>query len=569
MDARPLSALLLAAMTACASASGTAPAASPPAPGTAGTPAVAAQPPAAGQLLPLRYDAATGRVFLTVPRLEEDLLHVITLGTGLGSTSPSLDRGETGRAALVRFERRGARVLLVQQNSAFRAVGGDAALEQSVAESFPRSVLASFAVQSESPAGVVVDATDFLLSDVYDVAGRLRSARVGTVRVDRDRSYIEGARTRSFDDNTEVRSVLSYVTDAIRRRRSAGTRRTAGSSRSSSTTALCGCRRGPCHPCVRSPGRPVRLELLRLRAGLRRGLPAARRREVAAGAARHAAYLRGELVEPVKPIVYYMDPAIPEPYRSAFIEGGMWWNGSSRRRAGATPSASSAARRCGPAGHALPRDLLGAPHGARTVGGAVVPRPAHGRDHHTVVRMDSYRSLVTTTSTWACCRRPARRSATHAESFAMARRRQHTAHEIGHTLGLAHNYIAAAQGRSSVMDYPYPLIRLDAQGRSTSRRRTAVRRRARHARHPLRVHLVPQCQAEAEGLRRIVREAEARGLRYVGDAHVGAAGSLPSASQWIEGDDMLSALDRTMPCAACSSTTSTSAPHSRASRWPC
>jgi hypothetical protein len=134
-----------------------------------------------------------------------------------------------------------------------------------------------------------------------------------------------------------------------------------------------------------------------------------------------------------------------------------------------------------------------------------------------------------------------------AEAFAMARRRQHAAHEIGHTLGLAHNFIAASQGRASVMDYPYPLIRLNAQGHVDIAEAYSPSAGA-HDVIAIRYAYTwyPDPQAEAAGLQRIVREAEAQGLRYVGDAHVGPAGSIPSVSQWVEGPDMLSALDRTM-----------------------
>ena len=134
-----------------------------------------------------------------------------------------------------------------------------------------------------------------------------------------------------------------------------------------------------------------------------------------------------------------------------------------------------------------------------------------------------------------------------AEQFSMARRRQHSAHEIGHTLGIAHNYIAATQGRASVMDYPYPLITLDAQGRLDV---SEAYRPSAGAHDTLAIRYgytwFRNAAEEAAGLSRIVREAEARGLRFVADEHAGAAGSLPSASQWVEGSDMLQALQRTM-----------------------
>jgi hypothetical protein len=544
--------LLLGGLNGCASAPaapGTAAGGSPTQRGSATETAAAAQPASTELLLPLRHDAGTGRLFLTIPRMNEDMLYLNTLATGLGTTTASLDRGQVGTEAVVRFERRGSRVLLVQPNTAHRATGGDDALQRSVAESFPRSIVASFAVQSEGPGGVTVDATDFLLSDVYDVAGRLRAARLGTVRVDRERSYVDRGSTRAFPRNTEIRSVLTYVTDDP----APELRRLAPEGRAITMEQH--------HSFMRLPERPLPVRAFDPRAGVftmsffdfARGFDSDYRQR---GIARWrleprdtAAYLRGEKVEPVTPIVYYLDPAIPEPYRTAFIEGGRWWNdvfGAAGWRD---------AFRIEP----LPADAD--PMDARYPmiywvhrqqrGPSVGPSfrdPRTGEIISTVVRMDSYRSLVDHDIYMGLL--PAAAAAglqLDAQEFSMARRRQHTAHEIGHTLGLAHNFIAATQGRASVMDYPYPLIELDGQGRIDV---TRAYRPSGGAHDTLAIRYAytwyPTPAAEAQGLQRIVREAEAAGLRFVADMHAGAAGSIPGATQWVEGDDMMAALDRTM-----------------------
>lgn len=514
-----------------------------------GSPGAAAAAMADAQMLPVRHDPATGRVFLTIRQPGEDLLYLNTLATGLGTTAAGLDRGQLGAEALVRFERRGRRVLLIQQNTTFRAASGGEALQRSVDEAFPQSVLASFAIERDGPDGVTVDATEFFLSDVYDVAGQLRSARLGSFRVDRDRSFVDEAATRAFPSNTEVRSVISYVSDDP----GAEVRRHAPDGRSIAIQQH--------HSFVALPDPPLPIRGFDPRAGLfpivffdfsqpfdgdyrRRGVVRWRLEPKDP-----AAYLRGELVEPVKPIIYYMDPAIPEPYRSAFADGGAWWNNVFEAAGWRN------AFRIEP----LPAgvDPMDARYPViywvhRTVRGPSVG-PSHrdprtGEIVHTVVRMDSYRSLVDHDVYMGLV--PAAGEGglqLTAEAFSMARRRQHTAHEIGHTLGLAHNFIAATQDRASVMDYPYPLIRVDGQGRLD----VSEAYRASPGPHDeLAIRYAytwfPDAASEAAGLRRIVRDAEARGLRFVADAHVGAAGSIPGASQWIEGADMLSALDRTM-----------------------
>src|SRR5687768_4313976 len=279
--------------------------------------------PAEDVMLPVRYDASTGKVFLTIRRPGEEMLYLNTLAGGVGSLG--LDRGQVGAEAVVRFERNGAQVHLIQTNTTHRAVAGNPALRRSVEESFPRSVLASLPVVSDGPAGIVVDATDFFLSDVFNVIGEIRSARNGTVRIDRDRSAIIAANTKAFPNNTEIRSALSYVTDdpGPELRSITPDGRTIGLQQH--------------HSFVRLPADPLAIRQFDPRAGLfasnpfdfAQGLQGDYRQR---GVVRWrlepsdtAAYLRGELVRPVKPIVYYLDPGIPAPYRTAFVQGVIGW----------------------------------------------------------------------------------------------------------------------------------------------------------------------------------------------------------------------------------------------------
>lgn len=509
----------------------------------------AAAAPADGSLLPVRYDAAAGKVFLTIPRMGEELLYLNTLATGLGAQWVGLDRGEVGTNALVRFERHGARVYLVRANTGYVALTESEALRRSAAESFPRSVLASFAVQTTGPGGVVVDATDFFLSDAFDVIGRIRRAQWGTVRLDRERSFIDASGTRSYPLNTEVRAVLTFTSEDphIELRRVTPDARTITMEQH--------------HSFVRLPEPPLAIRPFDPRAGLfsntyfdfAQGFESDYRQR---GVVRWrlepsdtAAYLRGEKVEPVRPIVYYLDPAIPEPYHSAFLEGGRWWN----------DVLSAAGWRNAFRLEPLPVgvDPLDARYPAiywvhrHSRGPSVGPSlrdPRTGEIITTVVRMDSYRSLVDHDIYMGLL--PAAGAGglqLTAEEFSMARRRQHTAHEIGHTLGAAHNFVAATQGRSSVMDYPYPLITLNAAGELDV---SSAYRPSGGAHDTLAIRYAytwyPTRAAEAAGLQQIVREAEARGLRFISDAHVGPAGSYPAASQWVEGSNMLEALQRTM-----------------------
>ncbi len=540
-----MSSAILRILAVCLIAACAAPASVPTT--VAPTPSNTVSAAPADVMLPLRYDAATGKVFLTIRRPGEEMLYLNTLAGGVGSLG--LDRGQLGAEAVVRFERHGARVHLVQINTTHGAANSDSALRRSVEESFPRSVLASFPVASDGPVGTVVDATDFFLSDVFNVIGEIRSARNGTVRIDRERSAIIPANTKAFPNNTEIRSALSYVTDdpGPELRSITPDGRTIGLQQH--------------HSFVRLPPNPLAVRPYDPRAGLfasrsfdfaqgfqgdyrQRGV--VRWRLVPSDT---AAYLRGELVRPVTPIVYYLDPAIPEPYRTAFVQGGMWWNTIFQAagwrdafRIEPLPPGVDPLDARYPMMYWVHRERPGP-----SVGPSFVD-PRTGEIVSTVVRMDSYRSMVNNDIYMGLVPSAGPGGLQlSAEEFAMARRRQHSAHEIGHTLGLAHNYVASSLGRASVMDYPYALIRLD--GRNGLDISDAYRESG-GAHDTLAIRYAytwyPNAAAESAGLKAIVRDAEARGLRFIDDSYVSPSGSYAAATQWVEGSDPFESLERTM-----------------------
>ncbi|MEX2582122.1 MAG: zinc-dependent metalloprotease [Gemmatimonadota bacterium] len=498
------------------------------------------------RLLPIRYEENTGKVFLTIPRMGEEVLYLNTLAAGLGTAG--LDRGQLGPSGVVHFERHGERVHMVLRNHRHRAGSADRAASAAVEESFPISVIAAFPVESEGQEGVVVDATPYFLSDVYDVVGSLGGAGAATIRPDASRSYIDPQNTRSFPINTEIRSVITYVSDAP----GVELRRHAPDGRSITLQQH--------HSFVRLPDPPLHERPFDPRSGNFSNSffdftqpfdSDYRQRSVARWRLEPsdtAAYLRGELVAPVEPIVYYLDRAIPEPYRSAFLEGGSWWNGVLEAagwrdafRVELMPEGVDPLDARYPAIYWVHRQQRGPSVGPS------YRDPRTGEILTTVVRMDSYRSLVDHDIYMGLVPAAGPEGLSlSAEEFAMARRRQHTAHEIGHTLGLAHNFAAATQDRASVMDYPYPLIRLGENGGIDI---SEAYRPSAGAHDTLAIRYAytwfPDASSEAEGLKALVRDAEARGLLFVADSHAAISGSYPEATQWVEGTDMIAALERT------------------------
>ena len=497
----------------------------------------------------VRVDADRNKVLLeiTPDKLNRDFLHQSILATGLGTLG--LDRGQMGGSVVVRFERRGKRVLLVRSNSNVRAQGANADEKRAANEAFATSVIASFPIESETAASIVVDATTFFLSDTYGVAETIRRGQQGTARIDASRSWVDAGRTKAFPKNTEIHAVLTYAVDnaGATLRRSApdpasGTLEVHHSLVELPSAEGFRAREGDSRSGVNGP---QFYDFGQSYDGTYRGAIAGRWRLIPKDP---AAYQRGELTEPVTPIVYYLDPGIPKEYREALREGGMWWN----KVFEAAGFRNAFALRDLPAGvDAMDAryNILEWVHRAAP-GPSVGPSfsdPRTGEIIRAVVRIDAWRSLIDY-NIYAGLLPAAGPNglSVNLETFAMARRRQHAAHEIGHTLGFPHNYIASSQGRTSVMDYPFPLISLNAKNEIDLTQAYAP---GAGAWDTLTVRYgytwFPNATAEKAGLEKIVKDGITRNVRFIADQHSDANGSIPDATRWVEGKDAFDALERT------------------------
>jgi hypothetical protein len=411
------------------------------------------------------WDAREGTLWLRIDNVkwETPFLLYESLPSGVGSNDIGLDRGEPGESYVVHFERSGKQVLLVAENENYRAVTDDADQRNAVRAAFPQSVLWGFEVGAEDGDAVLVDATKFFLSDVHGVAARIANAKQGKYKVDLTRSAIYLPRTKNFPENTDIESTLTFVGEepgtfvkqvtpephaiTVREHVSFIQAPPAGFH-----TRAYDPRSGYFGITYMDFATPVDESIVK--------------REIA----RHRLAKKdpsAAVSEPVKPIIYYVDRAIPEPIRSAVVEGVSWWNQAFT----AAGYKDAFQVKLLPEG-VDPMDVRynvveWVPRSTRgwSIGNAVTdPRTGEIINGH--VRLDALRIrqvfLIAQGLLDPFGKDPA--ALAKANAMALARIRQLAAHETGHTLGLMHNYAASIVNRASVMDYPPPTVSVGADG---------------------------------------------------------------------------------------------------------
>ncbi len=414
---------------------------------------------------PFYWDAQAGKIWLEIPadRWGAEFLYVNSLPAGLGSNDIGLDRGQLGGERIVRFERSGPKVLLTQPNYDYRAVTDNAAERRAVEQAFAQSVIWGFEVAAEENGRVLMDASTFFLRDAHNVIGRLRQAQQGTYKLEPSRSAFYLDRTKNFPKNTEVEVALTFTSEQPGRLVA-----TVAPSADSVTLRQH-------HSFVELPGPGYTPRAHDPRAGyfgiqyFDYATPIDQPIEQRFIARHRLAKKdpRAARSEAVEPIVYYLDPGTPEPVRSALLDGARWW-ATAFEAAGYVDAFRV---------EMLPEDadpmdvrynLIQWVHRS-TRGwsyGSTVTDPRTGEIIKGQVSLGSLRvrqDFLIAEGLLAPYE-DGKSSSPEAVDMALARLRQLSAHEVGHTLGLSHNYIASAVNRASVMDYPHPLASLKPDG---------------------------------------------------------------------------------------------------------
>ena len=490
------------------------------------------------------YDKDNDKLYLEVDNLNKEFLYVYSLSSGIGSNDIGLDRGQLGNEQVVYFKKAGNKLLLVQPNLKYRAITDNALERKSVEQAFAKSILFGFKIEEEKNGTYIIDVSDFFMQDNHGVANRLQRAQQGNYSLDKSKSAFDLDRTKGFPNNTEFDVVLTFKGEAK------------GKEIRSVTPNADLVTVSQHHSFIKLPDENYKSRKFDTRSGsypfsyydYSTPVQEATLKQFITRHRLEKKDPKAKISEAVEPIIYYLDNGTPEPVRSALLEGGKWWN-----QAFEAIGYKDAFQL-----KMLPDDVD--PLDARynviqwvhrsTRGwsyGSSITDPRTGEIIKGHVSLGSLRIRQDFLIAQALMKQPFKDRDDNYQpmlELALARIRQLSAHEIGHTLGFAHNYIASTNNRASVMDYPHPQFSIKrgeidfsnayAQGIGDWDKVTVAYSYADF----------PDDKNEEKELNAILENAYDNNLRYITDQDARPAGvANASAHLWDNGTDIIKELE--------------------------
>lgn len=494
----------------------------------------------------LYWDDATGKIWMAIPESASEMLYYPSLSAGLGSNDIGLDRGRISGASIVNFIPVGEKLLLQANNYNYRASANNPLEQAAVEESFAKSIIWGFKIAGRGNKQILVDGTDFFLQDAIGVVETIKRNGQGNFKVDLSRSAIFKPRTKSFPKNTEIEATITFTgeqagnyirqilpdPDAISLRLH------------HSFVALpddkfeirkfdprAGVNAVSYYDYSTPINEPIEKQIMRRHRLIKKNPGAA-------------------LSEVENPIIYYIDPGAPEPIKTALMEGTLWW-AEAFEKAGFKDAFQV---------KLLPEDadpmdvryhlvqwVHRSTRGWSYGGGVTDPRTGEIIKGKVTLGSLRVRQDYLIAQALAGNFDSANVDDQAIMNLALARMRQLAAHEVGHTLGLPHNYIASAKGRTSVMDYPHPTIRIkdgsidlsDAYAEGIGAWDIAAIKMAYSD--------LPDGMEEQAALNQWIAEYKENGLDFLSDQDARPAGSAhPETHLWDNGSDPVTELKQTL-----------------------
>ncbi len=404
------------------------------------------------------YEPSSDKILLEVDKIDYEFLYVPSLSSGIGSNDIGLDRGQLGRERIVKFIKRGNKLLLIEPNSYYKSSSNNQNEIKSIEQAFAKSILYGFEIKDHQNDIFTIDFTPFLLEDRHGVAERLRITGQGNYSVNKSSSAIELSNTKGFPNNIEFESLLTFSG------KSEGKWIQSVAPDSNNVTVI------QHHSFVKLPDDNYQPRSFDPRSGaisvsyMDYSSPIDEK-ILKKNIIRHRLekkFPENEKSEAIRPIVYYLDPGTPEPIRSALIDGAMWWNEAFESigfidafQVKILPENADPMDCRYNVIQWVHRSTRGWSYGSN------VSDPRTGEIIKGHVSLGSLRVRQDYLIAQSLIQNPyLEENKKKVLEMSLARIRQLSAHEVGHTLGFAHNFSSSTKQRSSVMDYPHPLIKI-------------------------------------------------------------------------------------------------------------